>query len=56
MTHGSVTVKRLDYITQRIFLRMLSDILVSDWEALFTAYTMDTEVKSFIEHDATRND
>lgn len=55
MTHGSVTVKRLEYITHWIFLRMLSNIPVSDWEALFTAYTMGTEVKSLLEHDTNRN-
>lgn len=55
MTCGSATPKKLDYLTQWIFIRILSKTLVSDWEKLFTEYTTDTELKSFIQHDTARN-
>lgn len=49
MTHGSATIKKLDYVTQWIFIRLLSQILVSGWEKLFTERTIDIELKkSFI--------
>lgn len=44
MTHGSAIVKKSDFIAQWIFVRILSKVLVSDWEKLFTAYTSDTKV------------
>ena len=44
---GHTTIKNLDYIAQWIFIRILSKILLSDWEKLFTSYTIDAELKIF---------
>lgn len=51
MTHGSTTTKKLDYITQWVFIRILSKVLLSDREKVFTANTIDTTVKSLKWHN-----
>lgn len=55
MTHASATGKKLDYITQWIFITILSKILVYDLEKLLTACKIDIELQSLIQRDTTVN-
>lgn len=50
MTHGSASIKKLDYITQWIFIRILSKILPSDWEKL-----LHKQKTPLIEHETNIN-